>query len=368
MTRSQSLNQQMQSRQVVGVFSLCCVATAFAMLSGLAGSSSLDVIQTILRESYRPVRLELFVGDGSILGISAIVLLFAGCAPQFGMFPLHGVVMNGFESSPGGIAGVMAILHRLQTAILLWKVLILAMPGYESTIQLMCVVFGVTSSMCGAVQACRSQSLRGLTANIWMVWGGVALVAIAAGLTAETSAVAETNWKLPTGVENAAFSFSVSVVAVVMLLAGERWLAGEYHTVEFFDELTGLGTQHRLIALAMGCALLTLCAFPPLPGFWCVSFIAGAAFLPGAESTHGPSLVPDALILVSVGLVLISMMVLAARFVNVLSLMFHHEPIRRFQIGSRNLSASISLAVACLLIWCGISAGTVLAWIHQWFS
>ena len=30
-----------------------------------------------------------------------------------------------------------------------------------------------------------------------------------------------------------------------------------------------------------------------MPGFWCVTFIAGNAFLPGVESAEGPSLVPD---------------------------------------------------------------------------
>lgn len=364
--RKQRRTDQLSSGQVVGVLSILCVVSAFALLRGLADSSSLELIQTTLQGSYQPNRLELIVGEGSILGVTTVVLLFAGCASQFGLFPLHGVLLNGFESSPAGVVFVTAVVQRLQAAVILWKVLIVAMPGFESTVQLMCVVYGITSSLCGAALTCRSESLRGLAGNFWMTWGGVALIAVAAGMATEPRAATDSAWHLPGGVENAAFSMVLSVIAIAMLLACDQWLATENRDVEFFDDLTGLGQLHRLISLAVGCSLLTLCAIPPLPGFWCVAFVVGTAFLPGAESTQGASLVPDVLIVVSAALVLISMMALASRSVSLLSLMFHHEPIRRFQVTSQRLSASVSLIVASLLLWIGISAGTVLAWIHQW--
>lgn len=364
-SRYRLLRTQLQSRRTMGALSFVCVALAFSLLSGLAGSSSLDSIEATLRASYRPERADLIVGDGSILGVAAVVLLFVGGAAQFGLFPMHGILMNGFETAPSHVAGTTAVLQRLQVAIVFWKVAAVAMPGFESTIHLLCLVFGTASCLGGAVLACRSESLRSLAGNFWMTWGGVALIAAATGLMTEHPAGPGTRWQFPTGMETAAFSMLISVVAVGMLLACERWLALENRSVDFVEDVTGLGQQHGLIAIAMSCSLLTLGAIPPLPGFWCVAFIAGNAFLPGVESTEGPSLVPDASVLASLGLLLVSLAIVAAKSTRLLSLMFHHEPIRRFELRHRGASVGVSMIVAGALLWAGMNAGTMLAWLHE---
>ncbi len=357
--------EQFQSQRVVGVVSLFCVATAFALLGGLAGSSSLETITTTLRESYRPGHADLLVGDGSVLGIAAAVLLFVGTAASFGLFPMHAVLMNGFVLSPAGIAGTTSILQRVQAAVVLWKVAVVAMPGFESTVLLLCVVFGAASCMGGSILACRSESLRGLAGSFWISWGGVSLVAAATGLTSVAPSDARTAWQFPTGLETAVFSLLTSAVAVAMLLACDHWLTREDRSVDFAEDVTGLGQQHGAMASAIGCSLLAMCAIPPLPGFWCVMFVTGNAFRPGVESTQGPSLVPDASIMFATVLLLISLLLLSARAVHVLSLVFLHEPIRRFEIPGRRVSAWGSLAAVGLLLWTGLNVGTLFAWIHR---
>ena len=364
-TRYRLLHGQMQSRRTVGALSFVCVALAFALLTGLAGSSSLESIEATLRASYRPELADLIVGDGSIVGVAAAVLLFVGCAAQFGLFPMHGILMNGFETAPSGIAGITAVLQRLQVAIILWKVAAVAMSGFEAPVQLLCLVFGTASCLSGAVLVRRSESLRSLAGNFWLTWGGVALVAAATELMTKHPASPGIVWQFPTGMETAAFSMLISGVAVGMLLACERWLALENRSVDFVEDATGLGQQHGLVAFATSCSLLTLCAIPPLPGFWCVTFIAGNAFLPGVESTEGPSLVPDASVLVALGLLFVSLAIVATKSTRLLSLMFHHEPIRRFELRRRGMSVGVSMVVACVLLWAGMNAGTMLAWLHE---
>ena len=359
------LAEHFQSQRTVGMMSLFCVATGFALLGSLAGSSTLETIQTTLRESYRPERADLLVGSGSILGSATCVLLFAGTAASFGMFPLHGVLMNGFESAPAGITGPTVLLQRLQASVVLWKTAIVAMPGFESTVLLLCVVFGAASCIGGSLLACRTESLRGFTGNCWITWGGVVLIAAAAGLTAQTPQHHEAVWQFPSGLEIAAFSLLISAIAVVMLLTCDCWLTLENRGVDFAEDVTGLGKRHSAMAAAIGCALLTMCAIPPLPGFWCAVFITGNAFLPGVESTQGPSLVPDASILAAVVLLLLSLLVLSARAVHFLSLLFLHEPIRRFEIAGRSIPALLSLTAVGLLLWAGLNVGTLFAWLHQ---
>lgn len=355
----------LRPRQTTGIFSFMCVATGMALLGSLGGSSSLESIRQTLQESYRADRLDLLVGDGSILGVAAIVLLIAGVAAPFGLFPLHSAVQNTFNSAPGRLAVITTVLQRAQAAVVLWKVVLSSMPGFEPTIQLLCIVLGVSSCLAGAVLVCKSESIRGLASNLWITWGGLALVSVASGLAVETPVDHQRAWQLPTGLETAAFSIAISTVATGMLLSTERWLSNNEQSIAFAEDITGLGQQEKLIALAVACALLTMSAIPPLPGFWCVAFIVGNAFQPGVESSSGAALVPDKSVLTAVVLLLVSLLALSARSVTFLSLMFHHEPIRRLKLAGNKMPAALSLAVSSLLIWMGMNAGTVLSWIHQ---
>ncbi|MGZ0162652.1 MAG: hypothetical protein ACKVII_01965 [Planctomycetales bacterium] len=364
-SRIHSLRRRLAVHHVTDIFSFFCIAAGMALLGSLGGSASLETIRAALSESYQPERLDLLVGDGSILGIASIVLTFVGTAAAFGLFPMHGVVQNAFESSPAGIAGSTALLQRLQAAVILWKIAVTSMPGFESTTQMMCVVFGTCSCLVGSILVCRSESLRNVAGNLWITWGGVVLVAAAAGMPVEAPTNFQTTWQLPTGLETAAFSLVISTVAVGLLLVSERWLSHVGRSIDFAEDVTGLGHQRGLVALAIACSLLTLSAIPPLPGFWCATFVAGNAFLPGVESAQGASLVPDTSVLCSAIVLLISLLVVSARSVHFLSLMFHHEPIRRFNIGVGKLPVAISLMVSGILLWVGLNVGTALTWFHR---
>lgn len=362
---SRLLFDQFQSRCTVGLVSLICTATGFVFLGSLAGSSSLEVIETTLRESYRPERSDLLVGYGSVLGIAAAVLLFAGVAVSFGMFPMHGLLMNGFESSSATTAGMTAVLQRLQAGVVIWKVAVTAMPGFEATIVVLCMVFGAVSCFAGSILACRHESLRGLAGCLWITWGGVELIAIGTELMVEAPSGREATWQFPAGLEAATFSFLISSIAMSVLIFNEYWLHREDRSVDFAEDLTGLGRQHRALASSIGCSLLTLSAVPPLPGFWSAVFILGNAFLPGVESTHGAALVPDSSILFAAALMMISLLLVGARSVHFLSLMFLQEPIRRFDVAGRWVPHWIGAFLLGLLLWTGLNGGTVIAWIHH---
>jgi len=363
--RIDRIRRHRQSRQVTDIFSFFCLATGIALLGTLGGSTSLATIRETLAASYRPERLDLLVGDGSILGVASIVLIFVGNAAAFGLFPLHGVLQNTFESSPAGIAGATALLLRFQAAVVLWKTVLSSMPGFESTTQLMCVVFGSCSCLAGSMLACRSEAIRSFAGNLWITWGGVVLIATASGISVESARNTQTVWQLPTGLETAAFSLLVSAIAVGLMLVVERWLSSEGRSIDFAEEVTGLGQQRSSIAFAIACSLLTLSAIPPLPGFWCATFVIGNAFLPGVESAEGAALVPNVAVLASAIVVLVSLLTVSARSIRFLSLMFHHEPIRRFDISPEKLSIVISLSVSGILLWSGLSVGTVLTWFHR---
>lgn len=364
-SRIHEFRRQLDAQHVTDIFSFFCIATGMAFLGSLGGSVSLESIRTTLLESYRPERLDLLVGDGSVLGIAAIVLIFVGTATAFGLFPMHGVVQNSFESSPAVIAGSTAVFQRLQAAAILWKTPLTSMPRFESTTQMMCVVFGACSCLAGSILACRSQALRSFTGNLWITWGGVILIAAAAGMSIGAPTNIQTTWQLPTGLETAAFSLVISAIAIGLLLMSDRWLSDSGRSIDFAEEVTGLGHQRAMVALAIACSLLTLSAIPPLPGFWSATFVIGNAFLPGVESAGGAALVPNTSVLCSAIILLISLLTVSARSVHILSLMFHHETIRRFEIGNGKFPVVITLTVSGALLWVGLNVGTVLTWFHR---
>ena len=364
-SRISGITEHPSTRQTTDIFSFLCVATGMAFLGSLVGSSSLEVIRQTLLESYRAERVDLLVGEGSILGVTAIVFLFAGVAASFGLFPLHSTVQNTFNSVPGGLAVITTVLQRVQAVVVLWRVVLSSMPGFESTIQLLCIALGVSSCIAGAILIRRSESVRGLASNLWLTWGGIALISVATGLAVETPTDHQPAWQLPTGLATAAFAISISTVAVGMLLGIERWLFKNKRPIDFAEELTGLGQHEKLLALAVACVLLTMSAIPPLPGFWCAAFIVGKAFQPGVESSSGATLVPGKSVLTAVVLLLISLSALSAQSVHFLSLMFHREPIRRFKLPDNTFPVTIILVGTSLLVWVGMNAGTVLTWLHE---
>lgn len=363
--RTRDRLEQIRSQRTAGLVSLLCLAIAFAFLGSLAGTSRLEGIETTLRESYRPERSDLVVGYGSVLGIAAAVLLVSATSVSFGLFPMHGPVLNSFESSPASISGMTALLQRMQASVVLWKVVVVGMPGFESTVLLLFVVSGALSCVVGSFLACRSESLRMLAGSCWITWGGIVLVAAGAGLTADAPSGDHVAWQFPTGLETAVFSLVVSAVALASLMFIESWLTCGDRPVDFEEDLTGFGRGHRLPAAALGCALLTFSAIPPLPGFWSVLFIVGNAFLPGVESMQGAALVPDASVLSGTALMVFSLLVLAGRSIDFLSVIFLREPIRRISIRGRWLPCCISAIVLGLLLWAGMGCGTLIAWIHQ---
>ena len=359
--------EQLQSLRMVGAVSLFCLVLASALLSSLAGSSSLETIEATLRNSYRPERSELVVGDGSILGVAAVVLVFVGCGAQLGLVPLQGVLSSGFEAAPAGVTAVTVAIQRLQAMVVVWKLTVVTMPGFESTVQVVCVVLGAVSSLMGAVLACRSESLRGLAGNFWMSWGGIVLVALACGVTSAEAVqgTPEQAWQFPSGIEAGVLALLTSTIAVGMLLACDRWLAPEDRHVDFMEDLTGLGKQQGPVAFAVTCSLLTLCAIPPLPGFWCTVLLAGNAFLPGVESTQGPSLVPDASVVAAMVVVLVSLLLLTSRAARLLSLMYQHEPIRRLVLRGGHLAVGGAIVASACLVWIGLFPGRLLALLHE---
>ena len=352
--------------RVAAAIGFSCVLLGIAFLIALTGAGHLIDIERTLRFSYRPERLDLLTGAPSILGISSVVLISAGCAIQAGLIPFQSILCDVFEDSPAWDAGIVAVTQRAQALLLLGRIGA-AMPGFEHTWQLVLLIVAAGSAVMAAVLVSRCESLRSLSGHAWLLHGGLVTFGVALFITAPdpTTVAIESDRSLLSGRDTVLLAFATGAFALSGVLACENFLRLPDRRIDFFDDLTGLGRQNSLLAAALAIPLLTLIAIPPLPGFWSIVFLAAHAFLPGIESLDSPVLVPSLLVLLSLFAIIAGMLLLAGRVVYLLSLIYFHEPLRRLPAGGSTVALASSVSVAVLLLAFGLLPHRLLEFLHS---
>jgi NADH-quinone oxidoreductase subunit N len=347
---------------IAGAISIVCLLLATALMFALTGTLELTQIQSVLRNSYRPDHADMIVGDASRLGVAAIVLLFAATGLQFSLPPFQVTLSNVFENCPAGVASFIAIVQRLHAAAVIWKLGVLTLVGFESTVQIVALVCAAAAAVIGTATVCRTESLRGLAGGLWTTSASLLFLALAIGVTSPLRQLAGEQWQLPDGIETAGLIVTVSSLALLALLACEWCASIPERRIDFHEDLAGLGRQRPLIAVPIAAAFLTFSAIPPLPGFWAFGFLVASAFIPGLTDR---ALVPNSAILLAVTVVGVSLLIVNTRLVRLFSLIFLHEPLRRFRSSVHPAAQAIPAVLAVLLIWIGLFPRSILDHLHQ---
>lgn len=344
--------------------SLILVAAGAAFLFVPGGSNNLTEIASTFHNSYQPEREETRVGTASILGTVSIVLILIGAAIPFAAFPLQFHQSDLFEDHPGWLVIWVAIAGRAQAFVLLWRIAVATMPGFGPQVQTPLLVIAAVSALAGGLLACRSTSLRGLAGNCWLVHGGLLLHCIATGAGQVSVVRNDPSWQLPPALETGLFLFVCSSLSLVGVLLIDGNLAPAGRRQEFDEDLAGLARQRPSTGGALATALLGFCAVPPLASFWGVLYLSTGSFVPQYEASDSDILIPNAAVLATTVILIASLLILAARIVSLLSLMFFDEPLRRHEPkGSPSLL--IAGVLSAVLILAGLVPGPFLRAIHS---
>jgi len=334
------------------------------LLIALGGTDNLDSIQQTLRDNYQPVRQELTVGTASILGTVSFVLFLTGLAVPFAVFPFHFGRSESFTGQPAWLVSGHAIVARAHAFVLLWRIAVTTMPGFGPQVQAPMLVLAAASAVVGAGLASRSRSLRDLAGNCWLVHGGLLLHCIATGAGQVSMVRDDPRWQLPIALETGIFLFTCSSAALLTVMLLESSLRLSDRRVEFDADLAGLGRRSPLIGGVLATGLLALCGLPPLATFWGMIYLHAGAFVPQYEASDSTILVPNAAVLVTAGGLAIALLILTARTVRLLSLVFFDEPVRRHRpAGGFPLIFAVILAVSLLVT--GLLPGRLLRAIHD---
>ncbi len=337
----------------VRVAAVCfsCLLGGAAFLLALTGTTSLAEISETLSANYQPERSDLLAGRASMLGIVASILVLAGTALPIGLFPFQFSHSAFFDKANGWQALATVSLVRLQGLGVLVRVLDVASIGAENSVQVLTGISGAATCLAGAALLCRVESLRMIASHLWLVFGGLAVVAYSVGVTQPEVSPAQSIAGLPTEATLVLMVTAIGLVVCVSLLALEARLTREGRRPRHFEELTGLGRQAPGTAFLLAATLLAAVPIPPLPLFPTLLALAGSAFVPGVSPDGRQQELPGAMPLLVLTATGLAWLLIGARLIQPLSQMFHHEPLGRFQpaVGRWPLIVSGVCVVALVL-------------------
>jgi NADH:ubiquinone oxidoreductase subunit 2 (subunit N) len=332
----------------VGFASLLC---GTGLLLALTGTTDLAGIESTLAANYQPDRSDLLTGRGSISGVAALVCVLGGVAFPIGLFPFQYWQTRLFAESPGWLAVSISVLLRLQGLGVLIRVFDVAGTGYEDSAQIVTALPAAASCLAGTSLLCRAESLRAIAGSLWLTWGGLSVAGYAISVTHPVGQTIDTVMPVPAGAVVALVVAVIGVLVCGTVMALEAHLARGQRRPEFFAELTGLGRQAPATSCLLLAALLSCIPIPPLPMFWCLILLVAGAFIPGVQADGVQQEAAGAIPLLTLGAVGVSLFLIAARLTHPLSLLFFHEPLRRFETSAGRTSFLIaSLAVLALLL------------------
>jgi len=352
----------------VGTVCFACLLCGAGGLLALAGTASLEECRETLAANYQPQRSDLLAGRASILGVAASVLVLAGAALPIGLFPFQFSQAAMFEQAPGWRAIATVSLLRLQGLALMVRVLDVASIGCEDSVQVMTGIAGAATCLAGAVLLCRHESLRQLAANLWLVSGGLAVVAYSVGVTQSESSPIQSVAGVPDGATLVLTVSLSGLIACVSLLALDAWLTRDGRRPEHFEELTGLARQSPTTSFLLTGTLLASLPVPTLPQFAVLLVIAGLAFVPGVGPDGRQQEFPTVVPLLIVGAAASALLLSGARLIQPLSQMFHHEPLRRFEPANGRSALLVSAVCVAALFLAGLQPGLLLAGIASLVS
>jgi NADH-quinone oxidoreductase subunit N len=262
---------------LLSVLSAAILLYGFAFVYGLTGTTQLSASRSILAVTYPPQDDGLPRAGASVLGIVALLLVFAGLGFKIAAVPFHFYAPDVYEGTSTFNAGLLSIAPKAAGLIALVRVASETLVGFETTGQQLALILAAITMTGGNCLALLQTNLRRLLAYSGIAHAGYMLIGLAVGFweswnpTLRMESVRHGRdlfLGLPGGVNAALLYLLTYCIATAGLFAVLIYLARPGRQVDHIDELTGLGKTHPAIAVAAALFLFSLAGIPPLPGFW----------------------------------------------------------------------------------------------------
>ena len=343
---------------LLSVMSAAILLYGFAFLYGLTGTTNLKYAHLVLAESYAPVGE--VRGGGSVFGVLALVLIFAGLGFKLAAVPFHFYAPDVYQGTSAFNAGLLSVVPKAAGLIALIRVLNETMTGFEEAGERTALILAIITMTGGNCLALLQTNVRRMLAYSGIAHAGYMLIGIAVGFWDQTQPELSLNnhSSLPGGVHASLLYLLVYSVASVGMFSVLIYLARKGKQIEHREELTGLIRTQPVMAVAAAIFLFSMAGIPPLAGFW-----GTFALFNTALSVHGPG--KDIALMTHGGfttLAIIAVLNAAVAIVYYLRLvliMFLNEPISHPKPeGGRGAFAAAVISSA-LVVAIGIAPGPV---------
>jgi len=199
--------------------------------------------------------------------VTGMVLLLAGLSFKISAVPFHMWAPDVYEGAPTPVTAFFAIAPKVAAIALLTRVLMGPFGNMSEQWRQVIVVISILSMTLGGVAAVVQTNIKRLLAYSSIGHMGYALVGLAAGTLAGVQAIViyMTLYAV----------MSAGVFCIVLMMKKDGKM------VEKISDLSGLGKEQPLLALAMSILMFSMAGIPPLAGFFGKLFIFQSAVAAG---------------------------------------------------------------------------------------
>lgn len=342
---------------LLSVLSAAILLYGFALLYGLTGSTHLGAIREVLAANYPLTASGLPNPNSSVLGVVALVLIFAGLAYKLAAVPFHFYAPDVYQGTSSFNAGLLSVAPKAAGIVALARITADSLVGYEIAGAHLALILAAVTMLLGNCLAVVQSNVRRMLAYSGVAHAGYMLVGIAVGFwDAWHHRPSGEGFlsQLPNGVQSTFLYLVTYCFATAGLFAVLTYLTrANGREIEHVDDLTGLGRTQPLMAGSATLFLFSLAGIPPLPGFWGkLSVIASSlsvhSGVPGATPHADPAFVTLAI----VGM--LSAAIGAVAYLRLIGAMYLSEPISVPQPTGGVFGWSAVIGSAVLVVALGI--------------
>lgn len=364
----------------LSILSSAVLLYGFSFLYGAAGSTRLEHIAAALSQSSEQAPLN------TTLVPIALLLLFAGLAFRLTAVPFHFYAPDVYQGTSNANAGLLSTLPKIAGLLVLARILLTALPGWESLGWKVTLVVSILTMTIGNVLALWQTNVRRLLAYSSIAHAGYILIGLSVALAAKTvvapalasdpatvtspaasavsssAAVSDANSGAATAESSAAdgagvnglgaslFYLAVYMFATLGTFAALVYLSRGDRQIDSLDELSGLNRSHPVVAMMVAVFMFSLAGIPPLAGFWGkFTLLYGALTLPEFSQEHlqlRPWFIGLAIVTV------LNTAIAAAYYLRVISVMYFRSSESAAKAAATEGDAGRSLGPAVAMVLC----------------
>jgi NADH-quinone oxidoreductase subunit N len=351
--RHDSRGQEAASKYFfLSILSSAVLLYGFSFLYGATGSTRLDKIAVAVSAATTAATSGSF---SATLVPVAILLMFAGLAFRLTAVPFHFYAADVYQGTSNANAGLLSTLPKIAGLAALARILLAALPGWETLGWKVVLVVSILTMTVGNVLALWQSNLRRLLAYSSIAHAGYLLIGVAVALAMRTTQVGTaaggflSGSAALNGLGTAIFYLAVYMIATLGTFAALIYLSRGDQQVSTLTDISGLNRTNPVVALIVAIFMFSLAGIPPLAGFWGKFSLLYGALTLDEFSAQGEVWLRPWFIALAV-IAVLNAAIAAAYYLRVISAMYFRTPEKRPFDAERAPGPALAMVVCVVLI------------------